>query len=109
MRLAEFQFAPEGDTATFRLSGELDMSTVPELVTLLEPGLEAGHQTIVLDFGEVTSMDSHGLRWLLRLAASLRRQRRALVVLRPKRAVRRLFELAGAGDALEICDEGPDL
>lgn len=78
---------------TYRLAGELDVSTVPRL----ELGLArevASPGPLTLDLSEMSFLDSRGLSALIRLA----RRVRAEVLLRaPQAAVRRALWLTGIG------------
>jgi anti-sigma B factor antagonist len=73
--------------------GELDISTVP----LLEQWFEAVNRhepsTILMDFKDLTFMDSTGLRSLLLAHQRATGNGRALVVINGSEGVRRIFEL----------------
>jgi anti-sigma B factor antagonist len=81
--------------------GELDISTVP----LLEEWLEAvqHHQptTILVDFKDLTFMDSTGLRSLLLAHQQATKKGRVLVVLNGSEGVRKVFELTQTHHLLE--------
>ena len=64
-----FTVTPEtGDdlTATVRLAGELDMSTVPELDTAISDLVGTGRNRLVVDLGDLAFCDSTGLACLVR-------------------------------------------
>jgi anti-anti-sigma factor len=60
----------DSSTGTLHPSGEIDVSTAPRLLQGLEEARATGRQ-IVVDFGEVTFIDSMGLHALIRTAVSL--------------------------------------
>jgi anti-anti-sigma factor len=58
----------------------------------------------VLDLCDFASLDSHGLRLLLRGRASLDRDARTLAIVCPPGSVRRVMEIAGVDDLLFLYD-----
>jgi anti-sigma B factor antagonist len=82
------------------LHGELDIATAPELVQMLARLRHHGHAVIV-DLAEVTFMDSTGLTTLMDAHQQARSNGWSFAVRRPSPAVRRVFDLAGAGRLLE--------
>jgi anti-anti-sigma factor len=82
-----------------RLSGELDLSTVGELLEALER-LPHGAETI--DLGELSFMDASGLHALERYAQRTPEGTGPLVLENVPRQIRRLFEITGA-------DRNPDI
>jgi anti-anti-sigma factor len=70
------------------VQGEVDLFTAEEFTAAVE---EACMRGCLLDLGEVSFMDSNGLRILLGAAA---RRDGAPLIMRPSAAVRRLFEVA---------------
>ncbi len=76
---------------SIRLTGELDMSTAPQLGEVLDAAVEHGG-TILVDLSELTFMDSTGINVLLRAAVSLR-GRGCLILHGEQDRVRRLLDL----------------
>ncbi len=74
--------------------GEVDLSNVGTLLRALTR-LRDAHETIILDMGEVTHMDSAGFGALLRVCRELRHQGGRLVLRRPSPHVQRMLELMG--------------
>jgi anti-anti-sigma factor len=74
------------------LAGELDLSSAPHLIDLLDPLLDAGGH-IVLDLSDLTFMDSTGLQVLIRSALSLG-DRGTIQLRKPGNLVRSILELA---------------
>jgi anti-anti-sigma factor len=76
-----------------RLSGELDLATVPELDAALRPMAAAGGQ-ITLDVSTLRFMDSSAVQLLIRTLQSLGGRGR-VTLLRPMSSVRRLIDVMG--------------
>jgi anti-anti-sigma factor len=77
---------------SYRLVGELDLSTVPLAERGLAPSRSAEGIT-VLDLSQLTFMDSSGVRLILELLADHRAQGRDLILIDPTGPVRRLFDI----------------
>jgi anti-anti-sigma regulatory factor len=86
-----------------RLAGELCLSTVGDLVAMLDTLPEGAG---VIDVGELSFMDSSGLHAFEGYAARL--EPRPLLLRNPTAQVRRLFELTGAylNPAIELQSDG---
>ena len=78
--------------------GEIDVSAVPALVEALDAAIRDSAGAFVIDLCDVEFLDSSGVSALMRARALLGREERALAVVCPPGAVRRLFELAGISD-----------
>jgi anti-anti-sigma factor len=78
-----------------RLSGDIDMSVVPELRAALDEALEGGCSNVVLDLAEVTYADSSALGLLVWLDHRLRPIGGRLVLAGARRDVARILELSG--------------
>src|SRR5262245_9889972 len=79
--------------AGFRIAGELDLLTVPQLREALA-GVEDRDQDVVLDFSDVSFIDSSGLGLILATARTTEEHGCSLVVRGPTPTVRRLFGIA---------------
>jgi anti-anti-sigma factor len=92
-----------GETAVVTLAGELDMAATfriePELERLTR---DDEVRTLVADMEGVEFIDSSGLGLLLATEQRLRADGIRFVVANPSRGVRRMLELAGAGDDLAV-------
>jgi len=89
-----------------RVAGEIDIQTSPILEEHLQRALDLGKNSIVVDLGEVTFLDSTGLSVLV---AGLKRCRGAGGDMRIERAqpnVLRVFEITGLADAFHL--QGPE-
>jgi anti-sigma B factor antagonist len=78
-----------------RVAGELDMSTVNDLVEGVRPHLLAASGDFTLDLSQLSFMDSTGLLAFLDMSRELEGRGR-LVLRSPARSVARLLQLARA-------------
>lgn len=90
-----FQVVLDG-TSGARLSGELDLAAYPGAAEELAP-LFGSSDEITLDMGDVSFLDSSGIRLLIRLQTSLVGGA-ALVLMSPQPHVARVLEIAGLPD-----------
>ena len=82
-----------GDDASFRLVGELDISTVPGVTERLLRELSLARR-LTLDTRDLRFMDSQGLRMLILLGREASALGTTVTVLNSSDAVRRLLELS---------------
>jgi anti-anti-sigma factor len=101
--LVEIDVAVLGEhVVRVRVEGELDLASSPELEDRLKTEILAGNE-VVLDLSRLAFIDCTGLHAILSAAHEARqnggklRRTRAL-----SHQVRRVIELAGAQDALEL-------
>ena len=69
-------------TATLRLMGEIDLASSHQLVDAIESALMAGSRVIVLDFEQVTFINSTGLGAMVAATKRLRSEGGDLVLRR---------------------------
>ena len=94
-------------TQTVALSGELDLSTVPELAQRVDAlGDQIG--TLILDLSDLIFMDSSGLRLLIELNQRAQREAWELVLI-PSRheSAKIVLRMTGADAALPFVDHSP--
>ncbi len=84
------------------LAGEIDIHTVPRLVTAVEDSLANGPSRLLLDMGEVTFCDSQGLGTLVVLNRTATRARSSLVLTNVGSFLDRLLEVTGLRHAFTI-------
>ena len=84
------------------LRGELDLGTAAQLTATLDAAIRESRGAFVIDLCEVTFLDSSGVSVLVRARAVLGREERALLIVCPPGPARRIFELAGIADLLEL-------
>lgn len=90
---------------SFRIRGEIDLSSVERLNKVLVPASE-GEGDVVLDLRELEFADSTGLRELIRCAQRLEHRGR-LVLRHPTPALQRFFEVTGLGRFPNVTIEPP--
>lgn len=94
----------EHDALVIAMVGELDMAREGELLTILD-ALDPLPETLIdVDLGEVTFIDSSGLRGLLRAQAYLSGRRCRLRVRRPGRQFLKVVDLLGVTSMLTFVD-----
>src|SRR5947209_16994165 len=91
----------QGDRAVLRLAGELDMATAPEVDLAIEAACEAAPSEVLVDLRALDFIDSAGLAALLRGRYICERHGcRYTLIHGEKRAITRVFEIAGLEDEL---------
>jgi anti-sigma B factor antagonist len=98
-----------GETAIVTLAGELDMAATfrlePELERLTRNG---DASALVIDMHDVEFMDSSALGLLLATQQRLRAEGLRFLLANPSGSVRRMLELTGVADALNVTTWPPD-
>jgi anti-anti-sigma factor len=95
----------DGAGSTLVVAGELDAHSAPALRERL--GVSTGGDEIALDMSGITFMDSSGLRVLIDAHQEAADRDRRLVVVEPSASVRRVLEIAGVLDHLDVRDASP--
>jgi anti-sigma B factor antagonist len=91
-------------TVRLHLAGALDVLTAPEeLKRILVDGQQAADR-VELDLGRVEFIDSSGISMLIEARSQFESVDRALVVVNPSNAVRRLLVLTGLTETFGITD-----
>lgn len=85
--------------------GEIDASTAPTLEAALAD-LPEGGEPVVLDLGDVTFIDSSGLRVLIALASRASDGGRSVKIDRPSPTVARLLEITGLAEMFGLESDG---
>jgi anti-sigma B factor antagonist len=96
--------APVGGAPGVLVRGEIDIETAAEVTAALDAAIRETRGALVVDLSDVAYFDSSGVHVLLRARAVLGREERALVVVCPPGPARRVFEVAGIADVLELYD-----
>ncbi|HEV2635936.1 MAG TPA: STAS domain-containing protein [Actinocrinis sp.] len=86
------------------ISGELDLPEGDGFLARLAPLISPG-ALVVLDASDLVFMDSTGLRILLHAVARAADEGARFRLAAPQPAVRRVFELSGTEDLIEIYDD----
>lgn len=87
--------------STIALRGEIDAHSAPQLVDRFQT-LPAGNDDIVVEMGDVTFMDSSGLRVFIDLQQRATEADRRLVLQTPSQSVSRLLEVSGLSGHFSI-------
>jgi anti-anti-sigma factor len=95
----------DGERATVSLRGELDLSGVDRAREAIEQAESGSTGLVVLDLSELDFIDSTGLEVVLRAARRAHDEGRRLIVQRPSRYVKRLFEMTAIDQSLDIVDD----
>ena len=98
----------EGAALVVAPEGELDMATVESLRTALETDL-AGARFLVLDLRGLGFLDTSGLQLVFEQQRRAENEDFAFVLVRGRRHVQRLFDIAGMNDRLTIVDDIQDV
>ncbi len=94
------------DAAWLRLHGELDLTCAKDLTASVERAL-SGARLLAIDLRDLTFVDSAGIHALVDADNRAHRSGRRLVLVRGRGQVRRMFELLGVADWLNIVDLKP--
>ena len=85
-----------GAKASIILSGGIDYSTQENIRNAIEKALAADQMNeILVDFTDVTFMDSSGIRALVVLKKKAEEQGKSLVLKNCSKSIRELFEIGG--------------
>lgn len=84
------------------VAGEVDVSTAPELRSVLAEAIERREPRIVVDLTETTFLDSSGLGVVLAAARGVRAHDGALAVVNVDATIARTFEITGLDQILAI-------
>ena len=89
------------------LSGELDLSSAPQVEDVLKEVEAGATPLVVLDLRDLTFMDSTGLRVMVAADARARDAGRRLAIVQGPEAVHRVFRITGLDEHLEIVETPP--
>jgi anti-sigma B factor antagonist len=95
-------------TEVIQLSGILDSTRAQELRDRIDQGIEQGAKIILVDFKDVTFMDSSGLGALVTALKTVRSEGGKLCVCSVNDQVRILFELTSMDRVFEIFRDQSD-
>jgi anti-sigma B factor antagonist len=96
-----------GDAQIVELVGELDIESAPLSRRVLGRACGSSQHTVFLDLAGLTFMDSSGVQMIIEADRRLRDDARELVILRAPKHVRRLLELCGLSEILQLSETGP--
>ena len=98
----------EGAAVVVAPEGELDMATAGRLRAALEADMRQA-QVLVLDLRGLSFLDTSGLQLVFEQQRRAEDASFSFVLVRGRRHVQRLFEIAGMNDRLTIVDEVKDV
>lgn len=98
----EIEVQKEDSHTLVRVSGELELSTSPELQRALSEIDD--DTTVVLDMTGVTFLDSSALRVLVQARLRLKDPAQLRLVI-PRPQLRRIFEISGLADDFLLCEQ----
>jgi anti-sigma B factor antagonist len=90
------------EVTIFRLKGELDLASAPQLRHELAERTKPGVTKIALDLGELNFIDSVGLSVLIAEHKKMQDLGGLLVIQNPSTSARRLIEISGLSEYLHV-------
>jgi anti-sigma B factor antagonist len=87
------QLSPQGTTEVVTVSGEMDISTVAQVGTLLDRALDKRPEILFLDLSEIEFCDSSGVHLVVKTHHRAEAQRTRFRVMPPTGPARRVFEI----------------
>jgi anti-sigma B factor antagonist len=100
LRIAERPI--DATTRVIEPHGEIDLATAPNLKAALDAAIDEGARYVLVDFADVAFLDSTGIGVLLSVERKLRARDGALIVVCDDPLIRRVFEISGLTDVLNI-------
>ena len=94
--------AVDGTTATLSLSGELDTSAARSVDRAVDEVVAHGVTSLVIDLGEISFIDSSGLRSLIRARQQLGDDSDAVQLRNPQPGTLRLLEITGLQEQFRL-------
>ncbi|HEV2975407.1 MAG TPA: STAS domain-containing protein [Solirubrobacteraceae bacterium] len=95
----------EGDTGRLRLSGELDIATVPRVEGAVDAILADGARRLTLDLAELRFIDSSGLRMCIVLDQRAAAEGWTLALTRPSPQTLTAFRVSGVEETLPFIED----
>ena len=88
--------------------GEIDASTVGSVETAVRAALDGGHRQVLLDFAQVTFIDSTGLGLLVKSHRRAQSLDAVFAVVHPTPHTRKLMRVLGLDQLLHVYDSSQD-
>jgi anti-anti-sigma factor len=98
----EVHDAPLSGAPGVAITGEVDLASGPVLEAALDRAIRESTGVFVIDFCDVTFMDSAGVNVLLRARALLGREERDVVLICPPGGVLHVLEVIGVADLFAV-------
>jgi len=99
----------DADEVALSIRGDVDVVTAPDLAAVLAAVLDQGHSSVVVDLAETAFLGVAGLRIIETSARRLAATRSALSIRAPSKLVRRLLQLTGLADVVNVVDPSEHL
>jgi anti-anti-sigma factor len=87
-----------GEPLVVSVRGEVDLATAPELESCVQQAFATAPDSVLLDLGGLTFIDSSGLRVLVALSNDARARGAALSLRNVPRHAERVLDLTGLSD-----------
>ena len=102
----KFKFiSDERDIPVMKLDGEIVFENSNELKEAAKDKLkEAGYKNLIMDFKEVSFVDSSGIGFILSLFKFLREEKGELVIANVNNKIKQSFEITKISQIIEIFD-----
>lgn len=98
-----------GPRRTLFVTGELDVATTSVFEGAVDRALDGRGDELSLDFSGLTFIDSTGARAVVHAHTRATSLGRRVVILSPTRAVRRVLDIMGLDEVVDIKDGAPAL
>ena len=108
MTILDVQTVDEGGFVRLALKGELDLSTVSQVEEELRRAEAEEPDLLVLDLGELSFLDSTGLRLIVTADQRAREHGRRFAIMKGPETVQRVFAITKLDDRLDILEPGAD-
>lgn len=93
---------PRGETTYIEVSGEVDLSTAPQLRDAIMHGLQAGPKWLVIDFARVDYLDSSGVHVLFECHRVAEERSAAMSIAAAPAHIRRVLEITGVTGVIDV-------
>jgi anti-sigma B factor antagonist len=95
---------PRDDHVLVTAAGEIDAGTAPEVWSAVSGVLAEGHGHVLLDFADVTFIDSSGLGMLVKSHRQAEAVNATFAVVHPSPQTRKLIRVLGLDQLLSLYD-----
>lgn len=104
----EIESVNEQDRALLKLSGELDIATVPRVEAAVDATLTAEVRTLTVDMSRLGFVDSSGLRLFIVLDQRAADEGWELRLIRPPEQVLKVFRVSGVEENLPFVEDASE-